>query len=488
MATRPPVDAPSRARQAPYLSALHPLGHLPEVRRDPLGLFMRALHENGDVVRLRTGPLRAFIFSHPDHVQRVLVGNLANYTKQTRGYIKLRLVLGEGLVTSEGELWKRQRRIVQPSFHPRRVAGFAETMTRCADALADAWEPLARRHATIDVADEMMALTLRVACLTLFSHDVGPSGSNEVSRAMGDYLSYFTRLVSTPLPFPEALPTPRAARMRRGVRTVHAIVDDLIARRRRRDAADPAAAAEATDLLGMLMAARDEETGEAMSDRHLRDEVVTMLLAGHETTANALTWAFHLLGDHPEVVARLEAELAQVLGGRTPTWDDFPRLTYTGQVLEEVMRLYPPVYVLGRRAEARDVVGGFEIPQGAYVFISQYAMHRHPDYWPDPERFDPDRFAPGAPKPGGGHRGAWFPFSIGQRLCIGEHFARLETRLVLATLAQRFRLGREHGFPVVPQASVTLRPEHGLQMRLSLRANEPAARERAASRLVTASA
>ncbi len=451
-----PRKAPPKA---PLLSGGGLLGHVFFMRDDPLGTFLHAREACGPIARVRLGPLTGFFLYEPADVERVLTTNAANYGKSTRGYDKLRLLLGDGLVTSQGEHWLRQRRIAQPAFLRKRVAGLADRMVDAAADMADAWAEPAARGAEIDAHDAMNQLALRIAGETLFSTDVtGEAG--EIGTSMLGVLTQFNRLVASPLPWPERWPTPANLRFWRGVRTLHRVVDGLIAERRGRSE-------QPADLLGLFMDARDPETGEGMTDRQLRDEALTMLLAGHETTANGLSWTLHLLAQYPDAARRVEAELDRVLAGRLPTAADYGALTFTHQVVQESLRLYPPVWLLARRAMADDVLSGYHVPRGSLVFMSQYAIHRDPRLWSDPEGFDPDRFAPDAPAPG---RFAYFPFSRGQRQCIGDHFAQMEMVLVLATLLQRYRLASVPGHPVVPEPSVTLRPRDGLRMRLSPRA------------------
>ena len=435
------------------------LGHLAEMRRDPLGLILRAHREQGDVVWLRVGPYRLLMCYHPDAVQHVLVTKVHDYSKHTRGYEVLRLLLGDGLVTSEGALWRRQRRIAQPAFAPRSIGRFAETMVTCAAELAATWRDKAARGETTDVAVDMMALTLRIACLTLFSHDPTAETAG-VGEAVTKLLHHFNRLTLEPWPWPGKLPTPANRDFWRTVRVLDGLVTRLIAERRL--AAEPG-----EDLLGMLLAARDPETGEAMDDKQLRDEILTMLLAGHETTANALNWTFHLLAQNPAEAARLDAELAGALpDGRLPTRADAANLPHLTRCIQESLRLLPPVWILGRRAEVADVICGVPVPKGTWVYLCQYVTHRHADFWPEPERFVPDRFLS---KREGAARHAWFPFATGQRACIGEHFAMLEAQLLLATLWPAARLQHVDPAAVVLDPSITLRPRDGLWMRLSPR-------------------
>jgi cytochrome P450 len=426
------------------------------MRADPLGLLMRSFQDHGDVVRLRFGHMPVFLLAHPDHVRHVLRENHRNYSKRTPSIARVKLVMGEGLVTSDGELWRRQRRIAQPAFHQQRIAGYAGRMTAAAAELLQEWEHAAERDEPLDVAEEMSRLAQRIVGETLLGSDVrGEVG--EVGEALGFLLGESRKDLYRVFPRPLWLPTPAQRRVRRARRLLDRVVYRIIARRR-------AAPEAGDDLLSLLVHARDEETGEAMSDRQLRDEVMTIFLAGHETTANALAWTWLLLARFPEARRRLAAELEQVLGARTPTVADLPYLTYTEMVLRESMRIYPPVWAVSRRAEGDDEIGGYPIPRGALVIISPYVTHRHPAFWEHPERFDPERFAPERHE--GRHRYAYFPFGGGPRKCVGEAFAMMEARLVLAMAARRFRLDLEPGHPVEPQPTITLRPLHGLRMRV----------------------
>ncbi len=453
-----PPTAPT-PMSPPVLRGGHGLfGHLLAFRDDPLALASRARREVGDVVRVPFGLERPVFAFAPDDVKHVLVDNQANYDKQTRGYELLRGSLGSGLVTSEGDFWRRQRRIAQPAFQKARVARLAAVMQSSARELAEAWRAPAAGGRPIDVAGEMMRLTLKIAGLTLFGLDLSDE-SEAVGSAVSDMLASFQSLISSPLPFADVWPTPANRRGKRALKTLDRVVYGIIAERRR--ASEPS-----SDLLGMFMDARDDE-GAGMTDQQLRDEVVTMLTAGHETTANALAWTFYLLSKHPEVARRVEAELDQVLAGREPAPQDLPALAYTDRVLSESMRLYPPVWLLARRAIADDVLGGHRVAAGSYVVLTPWVTHRHPDHWDNPEGFDPDRFAPERAAERAKH--AYFPFASGPRKCIGDHFARMEAMLVLATLLQRYRVELVAGATVTPEPSVTLRPKGGLPMTLRAR-------------------
>jgi cytochrome P450 len=412
-----------------------------------------------EVADLQIGPQRATFVMHPEGVEHVLVRNLKNYSKETRGYTMLRKILGRGLVTSEGELWRRQRRIAQPAFHRQRIASFAAAMVTGAERMIDArWLPAARTGAPIDVADEMMRITLEIVSETLLGLTAGRD-ADAVGRAVPVVLEHVVYRIQHMLSPHELVPTRRNRRYRRAMATLDELVNRIIAARR--DGQTP----PADDLLQMFMDARDEETGETMDDRQLRDEVMTMYLAGHETTAVALSWTLYLLHENPEWDARVREELDRVLGGRSPGLDDLAGLEVTRRVIEESMRLYPPVYFMGRTALADDEIAGHRIPKGRLVFVSPWLTHRRPDLYPDPERFDPDRFLPErrAALP----RLAYFPFSAGQRKCIGDQFALIEAQLVLATVLPRFRFALARPTPVKPQGTITLRPAGGLTMRLT---------------------
>ena len=424
------------------------LGNLPEVRRDPIRMFLEGFHAYGDVVRFRFGPMIGHLVSSPAGVNHVLAESNRNYGKQTRGFKNLRYVLGNGLLTSEGELWKRQRRIAQPAFHRQRIAGFADSMVRAADAAAAS---LASRSGTVvDMHHEMMRLTLRIVGETLLAYDPSDA-ADEVGAALHYLLSIANLRSSRVLDVPRAIPTPQNRKFRRALATLDRVVLRMIAERRKHPG-------DRGDLLSMLMESRDAETGEEMDDRQLRDETMTIFLAGHETTANALTFTWLLLSRYPAAFRELRAELAQVLGGRHPTVDDLPRLTLTRRVLQEAMRLYPPAWIIGRSVNGPDEIEGFSIPPRSILFVSPYVVHRHPRLWEDPEGFDPQRFEK---EPA---RGAYFPFGGGPRMCIGNNFATMEAELVLATLARRVRPELVPGHPVVLEPSITLRPKYGMRM------------------------
>jgi cytochrome P450 len=436
------------------------LGIFREVTRDPIRLYMKARDEYGDIVRFRALPsIHWYLASHPNDVEKVLYGNQHNYRKGDFFNKSAGVLVGNGLLTSEGDFWRRQRRLSQPAFHRQRLAGLASTMTATAEAMSERWYGYAKSDQPFDIASEMMRLTLQTASLTLFGTDI--SGETDtVGRALRiafDHVGY--RLVH-PFTMPINIPTPRNLRFSKAKRVLDKVVYGIIDQRRR-------SGKDTGDLLSMLLLAQDEERGGGMSDLQLRDEVLTLFIAGHETTAVTLSWTWYLLGKNPDVALKLRAELENVLGGRTPTFDDLPRLQYTKMIFEETMRLYPPAWALPRQAIEEDVLGGYYIPAGSGVDVSPYVTHRHPDFWEEPEKFDPERFRPerAANRP----RFAYFPFGGGSRTCIGNNFAMMEAQLILAIFAQRFRVDLVENHPVVPDPTFVLKPRHGVMVRVEKR-------------------
>jgi cytochrome P450 len=428
-------------------SELSPFAALRAFRRDPLGLLER-LAAQGDVVRLRVPGADAFLLNHPDLVHEVLVSEHKAFHKGPT-IQAARMLLGESLLTSEGEQHLKQRRLIQPIFHHERIAGYAEAMVRRAEAATVGW----RDGVELDAHAEMASLTLAVVGETLFGTDVDEEASATVTRALTDTLTMFDRVYSPVFRVLVRLPTPTMRRYRRIETDLNRVIGDLIAERR-------AAGSAGDDLLSLLL--RAEEEGATMTDDQVRDEALTLFLAGHETTANALAWTWWLLSEHPDAEARLHAELDDALGGRSPGADDLPRLPYARMVLSESIRLRPPAWAIGRRA-IRDVrIGDVAVASGSIVVVSPWLLHHDGRWWPRPDAFIPERWAPerGAERP----RFAYVPFGGGPRLCVGEPFAWMEGVLLLATIAQRWRLRWVPGSAVRAQAVVTLRPRHGLPM------------------------
>jgi cytochrome P450 len=427
-------------------------GNFKAYRRDPLGFLTMCARTYGDIVGMRYYNYRTYFLNHPDFIEAVLVTHNRKFIKG-RALRANRRLLGNGLLTSEGDFWLRQRRLAQPSFHRARVAAYAETMVRYTERMLEGWRDADAR----DVHQEMMRLTLGIVAKTLFDADV-EGDARDVGEALEVVMEQNTdlrRLVFTPA----WLPTPANFRMFRARRRLDAVIYRIIAGRR-------ASGRDTGDLLSMLLAAQDED-GSRMTDLQLRDEAVTLFLAGHETTALALSWAWWLLAQHPEAERKLQEELSAVLGGRSPTMEDLPRLRYAEMVLNESMRLYPPAWGMVRMAIEDCEIGGYPVPRGTGIAISQFVTHRDARWFDAPEEFRPERwgndFAKGLP------RFAYFPFGGGPRQCIGNSFAMMEAMLLLATIAQRFRLRLVPGHRVEPMPSITLRPKYGIHVTLEAR-------------------
>jgi len=401
--------------------------------------------------------LHSYLVNKPEYIEHVLLTNQANYRKSEFLRHMLGPVLGEGLLISEGDFWRRQRRIAAPAFHSRHIADLVATMIACTEAMLARWRTLAQ---PFDVSAEMMALTLDIIARTMFSIDVSRDVAT-IRRLMDTVVAIPASMLDL-LGLPEWLPRPRSAALRGAIAEFDAMVARVLAERRAE-----AGTVEHRDLLAMLLAARDPETGEGMSDKQLRDETLTMIAAGHETTANALGWVWYLLSQHPDAEARLHDELDRVLGGRMPGLADLAELKWTRMVIEEALRLYPPAHAISRTAIGEDRIGGVRIPPGASISISMYVTHRNPNIWPEPERFDPERFAPEAVARR--HRFAFLPFGGGPRVCIGNTFALTEAQLIVAAIAQRYRLRLAPDAVVEPIGLVTLRAKNGISMMLEPR-------------------
>jgi cytochrome P450 len=441
---------------APGPHGLPLVGNLFDFWRDVLGLLTDSRRRFGDVVRFRLGTMVIHLVSHPEHVRQVLVTRQHKYNKQTRSSARIRGICGDSLLTGNGEFWRRQRRLMQPVFQGRHLAAYHEAMIQATADLLARWRRLAPTNRPVDVASEMRRLTYTIVGRTLFGADVTGDVA-EVEEAATVVMAHTYRRLEHLVVFPLWLPTVGNLRFRRALAMLDRIVFRILDERRKQGS-------ERSDVLSLLLRQRDEETAAGMSSQQIRNEVITLLLAGHETTANALTWAWYLLAGHPDAAARVRAEANGVLGGRVPAAGDLPRLCYTLMVIQEAMRLYPPIWIMERRVLSEDVIGGYRIPAGTTVALSPYVTHRHPDFWTEPETFDPERFRPeaAARRPAQ----AYFPFGAGQRLCIGNQFAMTEAQIILAMLAQEFRPELVPGFRVLPQPGITLRSKHGLPMTL----------------------
>lgn len=432
-------------------------GHFQALWNDGPRTMLEGHRDHGDHVRFRFGPFSYVSLRDLEDVRKVLVTDAQRYTK-SKVYTALKLLLGEGLVTSEGAMWQRQRKLSSPAFRPRAVASFTEAMGACTRDLGERWRGLGD-GAELDVHDEMMRLTLRIVGMTLVSKDL-EGEARAFGEALSTVLEYINDVGGNPLASILWIPTAKNRRTLAARDTLDAVIQGIIDERRR-------AGSGPGDLLDMLMAARDEDTGEGMDARQLRDELMTLVVAGHETTSNALSWTWYLLSQHPEHVQRLRAEVDEVLGDRLPTPEDLAKLEHTERVLKESMRVYPPVWAVEREPSEAVEVGGYRLPKGTMIGISPYVLHRDPQHWPDPERFDPDRFTP--ERSAGRPRYAYLPFGAGPRVCIGAGFALTEAKAILAMLVRRFDLERVPGQAVHMEPGITLRPKHGLRMRLRVR-------------------
>lgn len=428
-----------------------------------MGTLLEAHETYGAVVKFRAGIWFAYLLSHPDDIKHVLQDNNQNYGKGfTFEYLKP--VLGLGLLTNQGDSWLAQRRLVQPSFQHQRLGELADVMTGSIERMLERWRDEAEAETPVDVVAEMTGLTMEIVSRALFGSGFG-ADANRVSEAVRVAQEHVNWQITHLFSVPERYPTPRNLRFKRALGVLDGVVYSIIEQQQMATRVD---GEPSNDLLTLLLEARDQETGEGMSDLQLRDEVMTIFLAGHETTANALAWAWHLLAVNPEVEERLHAEVDDVLNGRLPILADLPRLQYTRMVFDETLRLRPPVWTVGRFPFANDAAHGFHIPAYTSIILSPYVTHRHPEFWDEPGRFNPDRFQPErvAERP----KYAYFPFGGGPRMCVGSEFAIMEGVLALAAIAREFRFRTLPGHRVELEPLITLRPRGGLPMLLDSRA------------------
>lgn len=449
-ASQSPPARPTEGARPPGPRGWPLIGCLPSFGRNPLAFLAKTAAQYGDISYFRLGSQHVYLLNEPELIQDVLVKRQGFFTK-SRGLRRARVLLGDGLLTSEAEVHTRHRRLVQPAFHQQRLKGYAEVMVEFALRGQQGWQA----GESVEIFREMIRLTLGVIGKTLFNADMATE-SKELGQAL---TSVFEMLSVLMMPFSEIvekLPLPKVRRFHRARKLLDDLVYGVIEERR-------ASGEDRGDLLSMLLLAQDEEGGAGLSDSEVRDEVLTLFLAGHETTANALSWAWYLLSQNPECEGRLHEELDRVLGERRPSYDDLEHLTYTEGVFNEVIRLYPPAWAIGRSATQSFELAGYRIPAGATCITSSYVTQHDERFFEDPERFDPDRWQP--ERRADLHRFAYFPFGGGARVCIGKHFARMEGVLVLATLAQRWRLRLEPGQQVQPVPLInTLRAKGGLKM------------------------
>ncbi len=454
----------SSERRAPGPRGRRLLGSLLEVRRDRLKFVMQMMNEYGDLVCFRMGPKRLYLLNHPDAARHVLIDNVANYRKGL-GLAESSPLLGRGLLTSEGGVWASQRRLLQTAFHAGRMEEFGGAMVDATQSMLEGWDRRLKNSPdaapTFDIAHEMVGLTIRILGATLFRLDF-----NDIAEDLSTDLTVLTRWAISRMTslwrLPLQVPTPRNLRAQKSLRRLESVVGQMLRR-----AQEPGQPRRADDLLSLLVAHDAEPGRESGGVKQMRDEVMTLLLAGHETTAATLAWTWYLLALHPEVARRLQAEVDEVLGGVRPTVADVPRLVYTRMVIDETLRLYPPVWLLPRKAIADDRLGGCVIPAGSDVLVCAYTIHRHRDFWENADDFDPQRFAVEKST----HRvsGSYLPFGAGPRTCLGSRFGLMEVILAVAGIAQRYSLKLVAEQRVEPEAALTLHPRQGLAMSLHAR-------------------
>lgn len=450
------ASAPAATRRiAPGPRGNLVMGNLAAFREDPIQMIMDLQREYGDVARQRLGPYLVHSVTHPDGVRHVLQGNYKNYSRG-KFYENFKLFFGDGLLTTDGEYWLRHRRMAQPLFHRKVVEGCTDSATVAIGAMLDRWDAAVEGGEPVELVAEMMQVSLSILGRVVFNMDfsgyadvISPSVLVGLKTMMpqGNLNDFIPRWV----------PTPYTRRLARAQRSLRDVMQKVIA--------EHEVGGEGTiDLITLLQSAKDEETGRALTDQELHDEVMTIFMAGHETTGNGMAWTLYAVAEHPQVRERLEAEVDEVLGDRPPTLDDLPQLAYTRMVVDESLRVYPPIWGYTRDPIADDEIGGYFIPADSTIFLSPFATHRHPSVWENAEAFDPERFAPG--RADSYPPFAYFPFGGGSRKCIGFHLALLQMQLATAMVAQRYRVQTVPGHPVEYGRMVALRPAHGIRVTL----------------------
>lgn len=440
---------PKTAKAIPVASSRSGLAAIKELKADPLSYYMANRADYGDYVRVKSLPgFDFYTLTHPTAVEHVLQTHQKNYRKPDVFLKPTTLLFGNGIFTSEGEFWMKQRRLSQPAFHRNHIGAMASVIVQCVEKMLLSWDSKAD-ESQIDLQHEMVHLTLSVAGRTLFSTDLADHAT-DVGLAVREAFEVLNHKMNNyPFVFPLWVPTEENQQFKRAKGILDSVIAKIISDRRK-DSQDH------HDFLGLLMSARDEDSGKGMSDEQLKDEVLTLLVAGHDTVAASLTWTWIMLSQHPHVRAQLHDELKSVLDGRNPELKDTERLPYTRMVFDETLRLYPPAWGQPRQSIDEDVVDGYYLPKNAFVSLNQYTTHRHPEFWQRPEEFDPERFTPENIK--GRPRFAYFPFGGGARVCIGQNLALLEAQLAIATIAQRYQVDLLPGQQIVPDPTFTLIP------------------------------
>ena len=430
------------------------IGMIPEMTKDMLGMFMDLTKNHGGIVQFKLLNKTYMLVTKPEYVKHILQSNHHNYIRG-RSVETGRVLLGNGLPLSDGEFWLQQRRIMQPAFHRQKLSSLAETMTNIIQKHLTAWERYSQAHQVFDMEDEMTNLTLSIIIKTMFSAKVTDAQVKSLGDAFRLASAFMLWKSQQFIQLPLSFPLPKHIAYNKAAKVLDEIVYPLIAEGRKNPQ---------DDLLGMLLNAKDAETGLGMSDAQVRDEIITIFFAGHETSAMALTWAFYLIAKHPHVESKIIGEITQVLNQRTPTFEDLPKLTYTTQVINEVLRLYPPAYLFAREAVTDQELDGYLIPAGTLIFITPYVTHHDSNYWQDPETFDPERFTP--ENISKRDKDIYYPFGAGPHICIGNNLAMMEMQLTLAMIYQRFKpdLVTDSAIGLNPEA--TLRPKGGMKMKL----------------------
>lgn len=453
MTTIAVTEAPPQTRGIPLV------GSLPALLMDPFRYLLDAQARYGDIYTLDLGVTKVVVVNHPRHVQHVFVDRVDNYNKGGGFWDAVRTLLGNGLPVSEGDLWLRQRRLMQPQFHRQRLAGLTTLMVDAIDDALSTWQRPASSGEPLDLCTAFNELTMKVVTRSLFGTGLTAAEMDAVGRALVVALDYMVRgIVQSALP--TWAPAPGRRKHRQAIAVIDSVLYRIIGECRRGGARDT--------LLAMLVDATDESGGGGMTDQQLRDEVASLFLAGYETTSLALSWAWAFLTQRDDLAQRLYDEVESVLGARRPTFDDAPKLTFTRALLQETLRLRPSAWQVTRTAVADDEIDGFHIAAGTQILIPIYGVHHHPEVWPRPTEFDPDRF--GSADAGQRHKMAWIPFGAGQRVCIGRDFAMIEGQLALAMVAQRFRLRSLRSVAPRPRLSTTLRPSGGVEVVVSHKA------------------
>jgi cytochrome P450 len=449
------MTASTSAKVPPGPAGNFLFGNLRDFRNNPLQLLLQLCSDYGDICRFRIVTTEFYLINNPDLIAHVLVDKDHHYRKSWIDKQAIGPMAEQGLLTIEGDLWKQQRRLLQPLFSQQMLQTYSQIVTDYTSEMMERWKPWVASGQTFDLSEQITNLTMRIIARTILGIDFAQA-DKELLEAFEVVLDHANSVLESVIPLPDWVPTPAHLRFRHARQVLHSQVTRLIEQHRREKQ-------EGKDLLSLMMNARDEETGAGLSDDILRDQVLTFFAAGHETTAQSLKWTFYMLSRHPEVGQKVYEEVRKVLGGQRPTFQAAAEMPYTKMVIHEVMRLWPPVWMMEREAAVEDELAGYPVRPGTQVAMSQWVMHRHPKYWDNPEGFDPERFSP--ERSAGRAHGVYFPFGAGPRVCIGNTFAIMEMQMIIPTILQRYRLDVMPSPPVLPKPTFTLRPMYGVPVR-----------------------